>query len=129
HCIDTTDIWIDLSTTNVYSKCALLVLLLLQDVLIPLTKVTKPTLEKFIVDSSLLLWVCLTQWDRGWCNDHIIPSKNGWTIDCNVLLRDVNMAINCAKQVVRDPLGIRVWLLHDNFEAHDLTKYLAGCGL
>lgn len=55
HCIDTIDIWIDLSTTNVYSKCALLVLLLLQDVLIPLTKVTKPTLEKFIVDSSLLL--------------------------------------------------------------------------
>ncbi|KAM4720609.1 lysozyme C-like [Anableps anableps] len=100
--------------------------------------------------------VCLTQWESGynteainhntdkstdygifqinsrwWCNDTQITTANGCHIMCSQLLTDdVDVAINCAKRVVRDPQGIAAWVgwrLHCQHQ--DVRKYLDGCGL
>ncbi|KAM4719431.1 lysozyme C-like [Anableps anableps] len=105
---------------------------------------------------SLANWVCLTQWESGynteainhntdkstdygifqinsrwWCNDTQITTANGCHIMCSQLLTDdVDVAINCAKRVVRDPQGIAAWVgwrLHCQHQ--DVRKYLDGCGL
>ncbi|XP_078128297.1 lysozyme C-like [Sander vitreus] len=105
---------------------------------------------------SLADWVCLCKWEsnynteainhntdgstdygifqinsRWWCTDGLTPTTNACNINCKELLTDnVQVAIDCAKRVVRDPNGIRAWVgWRNHCENRDLSSYLAGCGL
>ncbi|XP_029940473.1 lysozyme C-like [Salarias fasciatus] len=105
---------------------------------------------------SLADWVCLSQWEssyntnivhpnhdgstdygifqinsRYWCLEQGSTSHNGCNIFCTELLSDnVDVAITCAKRVVRDPNGISAWVgWKNNCKNRDLSSYLAGCGL
>ncbi|CAN9504738.1 unnamed protein product [Ophioblennius macclurei] len=105
---------------------------------------------------SLADWVCLSRWEssyntqatnqnrdgstdygifqinsRYWCKKDGSPSHNGCNINCNALLTDnVNVAITCAKRVVRDPNGINAWVAWRNHCANrDLSSYVSGCGV
>ncbi|XP_032347985.1 lysozyme C-like [Camelus ferus] len=107
---------------------------------------------------SLANWMCLARWEsnydtkatnfnpssrstdygifqinsRYWCNDGKTPKAvNGCGINCDVLLQDdITKAVQCAKRVVRDPLGIRAWVAWKNHcEGHDVEQYVEGCDL
>ncbi|XP_027882253.1 lysozyme C [Xiphophorus couchianus] len=68
---------------------------------------------------------------RWWCNDTRIRTANGCHIMCEQLLSDnVDVAISCAKRVVRDPQGIAAWVgWRTHCKNQDVSKYLDGCGL
>uniref|UniRef100_A0A8C9ZTA9 lysozyme n=1 Tax=Sander lucioperca TaxID=283035 RepID=A0A8C9ZTA9_SANLU len=104
---------------------------------------------------SLADWVCLSQWEssyntsathhntdgstdygifqinsRWWCTDGLTPTQNACNINCSELLTDnVQVAIDCAKLIIMDS-GISAWVAwRDHCKGHDLSPYLAGCGL
>ncbi|KAM3838021.1 lysozyme C-like [Diretmus argenteus] len=102
-------------------------------------------------------WVCLSEWEssyntlatnsnrdgskdygifqinsRYWCEDYNTPrGKNACGIRCSDLLSDnVDVAITCAKRVVRDPNGLGAWVAWTNTcQNRDLSSYLRGCAL
>ncbi|KAG7221236.1 hypothetical protein INR49_017453, partial [Caranx melampygus] len=103
---------------------------------------------------SLADWVCLSKWESGyntgatnhntdgstdygifqinsrwWCNNGQTPTSNACNIRCSELLTDnVNVAISCAKRVVRDPNGIGAWVAwRRHCQNQDLSSYVAGC--
>ncbi|XP_072570889.1 lysozyme C-like [Paramormyrops kingsleyae] len=105
---------------------------------------------------SLANWVCLAKWEsdyntasinrnsdgstdygifqinsRWWCNNHKTPTSNGCGIDCSALQSDnIDVAIQCAKRVARDPNGISAWVAWRNkCKGKDLSSYVAGCGV
>ncbi|CAN9504737.1 unnamed protein product [Ophioblennius macclurei] len=105
---------------------------------------------------SLADWVCLSQHEssyntkainnnsdgssdygifqinsRYWCKKDGASSHNGCNINCSELLTDnPNVAITCAKRVVRDPNGIRAWVAWKSHCANrDLSSYVSGCGV
>ncbi|XP_023672108.2 lysozyme C-like [Paramormyrops kingsleyae] len=105
---------------------------------------------------SLADWICLVQWEsdynteaidhdsdgstdygifqinsRWWCNNYQTPTSNGCGIDCSELLSDnIDVAIQCAKRVVRDPNGMAAWYGWDSHcRGRDLSSYVEGCGV